>query len=80
MSEQEPQRIPTDGSYGAGPNAELTIYTKNPDGGRREETFTVPYYTIDFAKLVLLDSLHLILGYSVCKMEKPDRLKDLGLA
>lgn len=76
---QEVRRIPTDGSYGAGPLAELTIYTKNPEGGRREETFTVPYLLLDFNKLVTLDALHLIMGYAVCKVDRPDRLKELGL-
>lgn len=74
------RRIPTDGSYGAGTLAELTIYTKNSEGGRREETFTIPYLVIDFGKLVALDAMHLIMGYAVCKVDRPDRMKDLGLA
>jgi hypothetical protein len=83
MPEQEdcnhPQ-IKLDGSYGYGVQAELTIYTKNPEGGRKEETFTIPYMLIDFSKLHAIDYIHLILGYSICKLEKPDQLKSLGLA
>jgi len=74
------EKIKLDGSYGYGPQAELTIYTKSPEGGRKEETFTIPYMLIDFAKLHAIDQLHLILGYSICKLEKPDQLKSLGLA
>ena len=73
-------KIKLDGSYGYGPLAELTIYTKNPEGGRKEETFTIPYMLIDFSKLHAIDYIHLILGYSICKLEKPDQLKSLGLA
>jgi hypothetical protein len=81
MAENEEQRkVPTDGSYGAGTLSELTIYSRMEDGSTKEETFTVPYLLINFGHLVALDSMHLILGYRVIKVSKPDQMKDLGLA
>ena len=74
------KRIPTDGSYGAGTLSELTIYSRTPEGSTKEETFTIPYLLIDFGHLVALDAMHLILGYKVIKVDKPDQMKDLGLA
>lgn len=81
MSEdQEPKKVQQDGSYGAGILSELTIYSRTEDGGTKEETFTIPYLLINFSHLVALDAMHLILGYRVIKVAKPDQMKDLGFA
>jgi hypothetical protein len=74
------RKVPTDGSYGAGTLSELTVYSRTPDGATREETFTIPYLLINFGHLVALDAMHLILGYRVIKIDKPDTMKELGLA
>lgn len=78
--QQEGRRVPTDGSYGAGPLSELTIYTTLPEGGTKEETFTIPYLLINWGHLVSIDALHLIQGYKVIKNVRPDQMKDLGIA
>jgi hypothetical protein len=78
--QQQQKRVPSDGSYGAGTLSELTIFSRMEDGGTKEETFTIPYLLINFSHLVALDSMHLILGYKVIKVSKPDQMKDLGLA
>ena len=78
--EQQRRSIPTDGSYGAGILSELTIYSRMEDGSTKEETFTIPYLLINFGHLVGLDAMHLIMGYKVIKVAKPDQMKDLGLA
>ena len=73
-------QIPLDGSYGAGPLAELTIITKAEDGGRRRETFQVPYFLIDIPGLMKLNAVNLILGFELVKGENtPSALKDLGI-
>jgi hypothetical protein len=79
-NEQPQKQFPADGSYGAGTLSELTIYSRTADGATKEETFTIPYLLINFGHLVSLDALHLILGYKVIKVDKPDNMKDLGLA
>jgi hypothetical protein len=82
MNDEQPKgtAIPLDGTYGAGPNTELTIYTKVPGTEQiKEETFTVPFFTIDEKRLVLMNSLNFIMGYKLLKLEKADGLKELGL-
>jgi hypothetical protein len=74
------KKVPTDGTYGAGTLSELTIFVRQSDGSTREETFTIPYLLINFGHLVALDAMHLILGYKVIKIDKPDTMKGLGLA
>lgn len=73
--------IPLDGSYGAGPLAEVTIITKVPDStNNRRETYQVPYFLIDIPRLMRLNDANLILGFEVVKGEKtPSGLKELGL-
>ena len=78
--QDQPQmlRIPIDGSYGAGPLAEVTINTK--DGDRdKEETFTIPYMLVDEKVLWALNKMNLILGYRIVKEAKFNPLKELGL-
>lgn len=79
-NEQEQKQPARDGSYGAGTLSELTVYSRTADGATKEETFTIPYLLINFGHLVALDAMHLILGYKVIKVDKPDQMKDLGLA
>jgi hypothetical protein len=81
-NQEQPQgrSIPLDGSYGAGPNTELTIYTRIPETGQiKEETFTIPFFAVDEKRLVVMNSLNFIMGYKLLKMEKADGLKELGL-
>jgi hypothetical protein len=84
MSENEQPvphiQIPLDGSYGAGPLADLTIITKAEDGGRRRETFQIPYFLIDIPGLIKLNAINLILGFELVKGDgTPSALKDLGI-
>ena len=73
--------IPLDGSYGAGPLAEVTITTKVPDTDQRKrETYEIPYFLIDIPRLMRMNDANLILGFEVVKGEKtPSGLKELGL-
>ena len=86
MSEDNEQqgefvRIPLDGTYGAGPIAELTIVTKVGDAGQqKEETFTVPYLAVDKNILQRMTDINFILGYKIVKGERLNPgLKELGL-
>ena len=87
MADEQPEgsviRIPLDGSYGAGPTAEVTIVTKIDENGeerQKQETFTVPYYVIDKNVLQKMMDINFILGYSIVKNEKINpQLKELGL-
>jgi hypothetical protein len=73
-------QIPLDGSYGAGPRAEVTIITKAENGDRRRETFEVPYFLIDIPCLMKLNAVNLILGFEIIKGDQtPSGLKDLGI-
>ena len=72
--------IPLDGSYGGGPVAELSIFTKTEGGGMKEETFAVPYFFINTKRLEFFNEANLILGYKLLKGERtPPGLKELGL-
>lgn len=73
--------IPLDGSYGAGPLAEVTIITKVPEStNNRRETYAIPYFLIDIPRLMRLNDNNFILGFEVVKGEKtPSGLKELGL-
>jgi hypothetical protein len=82
--EQEPipfLRIPLNGTYGGGPMAEITIYTRvsGESNDVKEETFQFPYAFIDQAKLVGYNAAHLIAGFKILKLEKPSALRELGL-
>jgi hypothetical protein len=79
-SEGRMVQIPLDGSYGGGPSAELTIITRTEGGGRKEETFLVPYFMIDTKRLQAFNDANLILGFKLVKGDKtPAGLKELGL-
>ena len=82
MSEEQPEivRIPLDGSYGVGPEAELVIITKAEDGRNRETSYTVPYLLVDLARVQRFSDANLILGFKVVKSDtKAPGLKELGL-
>lgn len=83
QNEQNPHmiHIPLDGSYGAGPLAEVTIITKVPDStNNKRETYQIPYFLIDVPRLMRLNDNNFILGFEVVKGEKtPSGLKELGL-
>lgn len=73
-------RIPLDGSYGAGPDSELTIVTKGEDGRNVEKTYIIPYMALDTKRIQAACDLNLILGYRVVKSEaKAAGLRELGL-
>ena len=74
-------RILLDGTYGGGVMAEVTIYTRvSADSNQmKEETFQFPYAFIDQGKLVGFNAAHLIAGFRILKLEKPNALRELGL-
>jgi len=84
MADNEPQQaanlIRLDGSYGPGPQAELTITTKT-EGGEQTVAYTVPYCLIDKKALQFMSDMNLIVGYGIKK--QPDArlaaLRELGL-
>ena len=82
-NEQLPEgmvRIPLDGTYGAGPDAELTIVTKGEDGQNVEKTYVVPYLALDMPRVLQMCNINFILGFKVVKSEaKTPGLKELGL-
>lgn len=73
--------IRLDGSFGPGPQAELTITTKT-EGGEQTVAYTVPYCLIDKKALQFMSDVNLIVGYGVKK--QPDArltaLRELGLS
>lgn len=73
--------IPLDGSYGAGPLAEVTIITKVPEStNNKRETYQIPYFLIDIPRLMRMNDANLILGFEVVKGDNtPSGLKELGL-
>jgi hypothetical protein len=80
MEENGRTEIRLDGSYGLGPDAELTIVTTTPDGKQQKRTYTVPYAAINIGLVQKFCDLNLILGYEVVKSEaRAAGLKDLGL-
>lgn len=73
-------RIPLDGTYGAGPDAELTIVTKGEEGQQIQKTYTIPYLAVDTKRLQQMNDINFILDYSLIKTEaKAMGLKELGL-
>ena len=74
-------RINLDGTYGGGVMAEVTIYTRMSAQSNdvKEETFQFPYAFIDQGKLVGYNAAHLIAGFKIIKLEKPNALRELGL-
>lgn len=84
MDEQLPEgvvRIKLDGSYGAGPESEITIVTRNPDGNLRETTYVIPYFCLNMAFIQRMNDINFIVGYKIVKGEGPTAtgLKELGL-
>ena len=82
MDENNQERqitIPLDGSYGTGPQAEITIYTNTSDGNMKEEVFVFPYALINRTALEQFNTAHLIAGYRILKVSKPSPLSELGL-
>lgn len=72
-------RIPLDGTYGAGTEAEVTIYTRVGTDDVKEETYTVPFLAVDMSRLVGMNAMNLILGFKVLKHGKVSPLRELGL-
>jgi len=80
---EQPQaiRIPLDGTYGAGPNATLTIITKTPNGNLKEESFEFPFLLIDTKKHQFMVDFNLIVGFKLLKHDDHSvkHLRELGL-
>lgn len=73
-------RIPLDGTFGAGPDAELTIVTKGEDGQNVERTYVVPYLALHMQRIQQMSDINFILGFKVVKSEaRTPGLKELGL-
>jgi hypothetical protein len=74
-------RIKLDGTYGGGVMAKVTIYTRvsADSNDLREEEFEFPYAFVDQTRLVGYNAAHLIAGFSIIKLEKPNVLRELGL-
>jgi hypothetical protein len=74
-------RIPLDGTYGAGPESEITIIVKTPDGQLRETTYLVPYYCLNMRAIQAMNDINFIMGYKIVKGEGAVNtgLKALGL-
>jgi hypothetical protein len=74
-------RIPLDGTYGGGVMAEVTIYTRASADSNdiKEDAFQFPYAFIDQSRLVGYNAAHLIAGFRILKLEKPNALRELGL-
>jgi hypothetical protein len=85
MDNQNPEMnriiIPLDGSYGAGPLADITVITKVPDSDKlKRETYQIPYFLLDIPRMMRMNDANLILGFEIVKGEKtPSGLKELGL-
>jgi hypothetical protein len=80
--DQERERqvlIPLDGSYGTGPQAEITIYTNDGDRQMKKEVFVFPYALVNRTALEQFNTAHLIAGYRILKVAKPSPLSELGL-
>jgi hypothetical protein len=74
-------RIPLNGTFGAGPESEITIITKNPDGQLREITYVIPYFCLNMSFVQRMNDLNFIVGYKIVKGDGPTAsgLKELGL-
>ena len=73
-------RIPLDGSYGAGPDSELTIITKGENGQNKEVTYVIPYLSLNLQRIQAMCDINLIVGYRIAKGEaRIPGLKELGL-
>ena len=74
-------RIPLDGTFGAGPDSELTIITKGENGQLRETTYVVPYFCLHLRAIQQMSDINFIMGYKVVKGDGPVNtgLKALGL-
>lgn len=84
MDNEEPGmlRIPLDGTYGAGPEAELTIITKTEDGRMKETSYTIPYLCLDMTRIQRFSDVNLIAGFKIVKFngKATAGLRELGLS
>lgn len=71
QNEVRQKMIKLDGSYGLRDRSYLTIITKDPEQGEREEQFTFPTVLIDMKNLNLALMLRLIKGYKIDQIETP---------
>ena len=71
--DQEPQRemIKLDGSAGVGDRARLTLITRDPVDGDREETFLIPLALLNMGTLNVCMQYNFIMGYKVVRQDKP---------
>jgi hypothetical protein len=71
-SEQQQKMIKLDGSYGLKDRSILTVITKDPVEGEREEQFEFPTVLIDMKNLNAALMLRLIKGYKIDQIERPE--------
>ena len=76
QSEQQQKMIKLDGSYGLKDRSILTVITKDPVEGEREEQFEFPTVLIDMKNLNAALMLRLIKGYKIDQIERPEEDKD----
>ena len=72
QTEQQRKMIKLDGSYGLKDRSILTIITKDPEVGEREEQFEFPTVLIDMKNLNAALMLRLIKGYKIDQIERPE--------
>jgi hypothetical protein len=73
MDEDQPNTLlKLDGTFGMGDAAFLTIITKDPVEGEREETFKVPFAALDFDKIMNAMKLYLIVGFKIVRRPKTE--------
>ena len=75
-SEQQRKMIKLDGSYGLKDRSILTIITKDPVEGEREEQFEFPTVLIDMKNLNAALMIRIIKGYKIDQIERPEEDKD----
>ncbi len=72
QSERQQKMIKLDGSYGLKDRSILTIITKDPVEGERQEQFEFPTVLIDMKNLNAALMIRIIKGYEIKQIERPD--------
>lgn len=72
QTEQQRKMIKLDGSYGLKDRSILTIITKDPEQGEREEQFEFPTVLIDMKNLNAALMIRIIKGYKIDQIERPE--------
>lgn len=72
QTDQQRKMIKLDGSYGLKDRSILTIITKDPVEGEREEQFEFPTVLIDMKNLNAALMIRIIKGYKIDQIERPE--------